>query len=533
MKRNRKSLAIAWLDIANAYGSVHHSLIQFSLAHYHAPPEFCRLLASWYTGLPASISCDEWVTEPVPLNVGVYQGDPLSVVVFLSVMNTLSDTLVMRTDLGYTLPGTSLTTNHLFYADDACIISSSPAGCKYLLDTVQRWLDWALLRAKAPKCHCLTIQASSGKSTAHSGEEIQHIENDKFKFLGMPVRIYHNNREARSALKDRLSQMLRKIDSIPLTRQQKLRLFKDGVCPRLSWSLLTENLPTSWLEKELQPLATKALKKWAGLTRSSNISVLFLPAKRGGLGLPSLVGQYKKLQISRMVQLQPSSDPGVRKAAKIDLDQERVSLGRVFKPATLVAELRASNNSRSQRALAGAAKTLIAEEEADQWQTALCELPAQGDMARRWDEASPDIWVKAVKGLPPETLKFALNASLDTLPTNKNLHLWGKKSLAICPLCQEAKQSLLHVLNHCSKALELRRYSKRHNQVLLVFANFIRAALPSDFSVTIDHPTSTYNFPHHITPTDLRPDIVWWSDQKKKLYLFELTICFESSVAEA
>ena len=72
---------------------------------------------------------------PVLLNVGVYQGDPLSVMVFLSVMNILSDTLVMRTDLEYTLPGTSLSTNHLFYVDDAGIISSSPAGCQYLLET--------------------------------------------------------------------------------------------------------------------------------------------------------------------------------------------------------------------------------------------------------------------------------------------------------------------------------------------------------------------------------------------------------------
>ena len=81
-------------------------------------------------------------------------------------------------------------------------------------------------------------------------------------------------------------------------------------------------------------------------------------------------------------------------------------------------ELQASNHSQSWHALAGDTKTLIAEEEADQWQISLCELPAQGDMARRWGEASPDIWVKAVKGLPPETLRFALNALL----ANSNNH---------------------------------------------------------------------------------------------------------------
>ena len=36
-RKAHKSLAVCWLDLANAYGSVHHSLIQFSVQHYHAP----------------------------------------------------------------------------------------------------------------------------------------------------------------------------------------------------------------------------------------------------------------------------------------------------------------------------------------------------------------------------------------------------------------------------------------------------------------------------------------------------------------
>ena len=39
-RSKHKSLAICWLDLANTYDSVHHSLIQFSLCHYHAPPHF-------------------------------------------------------------------------------------------------------------------------------------------------------------------------------------------------------------------------------------------------------------------------------------------------------------------------------------------------------------------------------------------------------------------------------------------------------------------------------------------------------------
>ena len=44
---------------------------------------------------------------------------------------------------------------------------------------------------------------------------------------------------------------------------------------------------------------------------------------------------------------------------------------------------------------------------------------------------------------------------------------------------------------------------------------------------------ATYHFPLHIVPTDLRPDMVWWDDSQKQLWLAELTVCFETSFEEA
>lgn len=84
-RRNNKSLAVSWLDLANAHGSVHHTLIQFAMKHYRAPPRFCLILESLYSDLSATIITPEWSTPSIPLKIGVYQGDPLSVVVFNTV----------------------------------------------------------------------------------------------------------------------------------------------------------------------------------------------------------------------------------------------------------------------------------------------------------------------------------------------------------------------------------------------------------------------------------------------------------------
>ena len=102
-RKKHKSLAVAWLDLANAYGSVHHTLIQFAMKHYHAPPQLCSILESLYSDLSATILTPEWSTPSIPLKIGVYQGDPLSVVVFNTVINTLVDTLQVRNNLGYPL----------------------------------------------------------------------------------------------------------------------------------------------------------------------------------------------------------------------------------------------------------------------------------------------------------------------------------------------------------------------------------------------------------------------------------------------
>ena len=56
--------------------------------------------------------------------------------------------------------------------------------------------------------------------------------------------------------------------------------------------------------------------------------------------------------------------------------------------------------------------------------------------------------------------------------------------------------------------------------------------MPPSVSVTADI-DGDYEFPSHIVPTDLHPDIVWWDDSRKTIYLLELTICFDTLFSEA
>ena len=89
-------------------------------------------------------------------------------------------------------------------------------------------------------------------------------------------------------------------------------------------------------------------------------------------------------------------------------------------------------------------------------------------------------------------------------------------------------QNLIHVLNMCRVARDLRRFNNRHDLVLEKIHSAVKKNLPQSAGVTADI-DGDYEFPSHIVTTDLRPNIVWWDDSKKTIYL----LCFDTLFSEA
>ena len=50
-RAQKSNLAVIWLDIANAYGSIPHKLIVFALNRYGVSPQWIRLIETYYKGI--------------------------------------------------------------------------------------------------------------------------------------------------------------------------------------------------------------------------------------------------------------------------------------------------------------------------------------------------------------------------------------------------------------------------------------------------------------------------------------------------
>ena len=359
---------MCWLDMANAYGSEHHQLIQFALKHYRAPHSFKAVVSSLYSDLSASITSRLWSTKADPLKLGVYQGDPLSVVIFNTVMMTLADTLKEDQHLGYTFAQSHRSINVLQYADDTCLIANGLSSCQHLLAKVEKWLQWSGMRAKVTKCHTLAIQASTGKRydpKLHlNGQNIPFIGNKTLKFLGGPITVPHSVKEHKMLLSSKLSQLLDKVDKAPVTRKQKFFLYRAGVCPRLNWDLSILQLPVSWVSSSLVVKATRHLKKWSGLARSADPARLYIPRAKGGLELPPTSLMYRKLKSSQAALILTSRDPITQHVTTIEIQREQALQRPQFQPMQFTRDVMAEEPGISRRGLVNRSKAGIREEDA-------------------------------------------------------------------------------------------------------------------------------------------------------------------------
>ena len=121
------------------------------------------------------------------------------------------------------------------------------------------------MKARVPKCHAVPLYGSTGRSVdpklMFSGQKLPFIANTTIKFLGLPVQIHSDVHQAKLSICEKLQTLLQAVDVCPVTRQQKLKLYKLGICPRYNWPLILFKFPISWIECCLEATATRSLKR--------------------------------------------------------------------------------------------------------------------------------------------------------------------------------------------------------------------------------------------------------------------------------
>ena len=89
-KEGKKDLAVLWLDLANAYGSIPHKLVEFALARHHVPSKVSSIILDYYNNFKVRISSGLITSDWHRLERGIITGCTISATLFALAMNMLA-----------------------------------------------------------------------------------------------------------------------------------------------------------------------------------------------------------------------------------------------------------------------------------------------------------------------------------------------------------------------------------------------------------------------------------------------------------
>ena len=72
-KSEKLNLSVVWLDLANAYGSEPHQMIQLALRMYHVPEDI-QVMLDKFNGFRMRFSINSYTTDWINLEIGIAMG---------------------------------------------------------------------------------------------------------------------------------------------------------------------------------------------------------------------------------------------------------------------------------------------------------------------------------------------------------------------------------------------------------------------------------------------------------------------------
>jgi hypothetical protein len=289
------------------------------LKRYEVPAMIINYIVAYYSDLYTFVLTDKFRTEPIKINVGIFQGDTLSCTLFLLAFNPILEFL--KTEISHGAPidpktdGSSVIIG-LAFADDLTLICRHLTTLQRILNIVDSNLRKVGLILKPTKCSTLSL--SSGTTTNHQfrlGKKVlETIESSSFKFLGTTIFPRYQKRNAAHLLLEKLETMLNQVDSAKIRGAYKVQIYDRYITQCIRFCVTVYDT-TSATASQMESICTRFIKKWIGgrSFHSMNVDFLYHP---DGLGLKSITQICQESRAGLIVDCLMSEDPGAKEAAR-------------------------------------------------------------------------------------------------------------------------------------------------------------------------------------------------------------------------
>ena len=568
--RLKQDVSVAWLDLANAFGSVPHEFIVKMMNQLGMPLSLIHLVEDMYLGSTTAVVTADDRTPDIPIRSGVKQGDPLSPILFCIVMEYMLRAVKQQNSHGGVTIG-DVQTLTLAFADDLAVVGSSPEDLQRSLDVLSEQANRCGLTFKPKKCASLTVARGTVHCRVHAvqGRDFPSLrEGESYPYLGVPIGVGVD--QTPTAILDAARGDADLIARSALGPWQKMDAIRTFVLSRLPYHLRHRQIRHNELvdfEKQL----VRTVKLIHDLPSNATTHMLFTSIERGGLGLRPPLELYRSLQLARWYNLLHSERDQCRALMQALIrehcvtDESAVELfnaeGSASKLDPLflnvrscVRDLRRQGIPLSVTLIDGDITMTVGVEESalpprkhrhllrlltiqlstwhqQKWQS----LVEQGLFARVYTGVKEsNAFVRDSKYMSWSAYVFALRARTNTLPARAlkrsayvagaNANEKAEDNSRKCTLCKaNVLETLGHILNGC-KTQQGKSITWRHDAIQKCLVEAIRS-YDSKLSIVTDARMTDAG-------RQMRPDIVVKDESERKAFIIDIACAYENGEAD-
>ncbi len=300
---NRGDLVVLWLDLANAYGSTPHKLVELALHLHHVPCKIKDLILDYYNNFRMRVTSGSETSDWHRIGKGIITGCTISVILFALAMNMVVKSAEVECRGPLTKSGIRQPPIRA-YMDDLTITTTSVPGSRWILQGLERVITWARMSFKPSKSRSMVLK--KGKVVdkfcfSISGTVIPTITEQPVKRLG---KLFDSSLKDSAAIQNsnkELGAWLTKVDKSGLPGRFKAWIYQHSILPRVLWPMLIYAVPMTTVES-LERKISGFLRKWLGLPRSLTSAALYGTSNILQLPFSGLTEEFKVVRTREALQ---------------------------------------------------------------------------------------------------------------------------------------------------------------------------------------------------------------------------------------
>ena len=219
-------------------------------------------------------------------------------------------------------------------------------------------------------------------------------------------------------------EFLKKISSLPLHPRNKLLLYNKYVLFKLAWHLTIADLGLTWVKHNLDTLLIYFVSSWLEIQVSATIDIALLSKVKFRLNIITFPTKFMQSQTSIRKCLQNSKNHDIRKIHQLTSYESNIQFDKFSSARQVVKSIRDNKVDK------------------------ICtQLTSQGSVITKgWENVlvcTESKWLSVLDKMPANIYNFVNRYLNSSLPTLKNMLLWGTSNSMSCLNCGNSQTLLL------------------------------------------------------------------------------------------